>query len=230
MNFIKKQIRIQQTRINLKHWFNPLSLDTKKENFITVLLLDESGSMEIIKDKTIELLKNTIRASVEAEIKNPTQEHYCAVVSFECTSIKPIIPMIKPIEIGDHLYEKYYPGGNTPLYDAIAIAICETETALNNSENYNLSFYIITDGEENASCNFNEKEIYEIIEACKKKGWEFTFLGANIAVDEVAQKININHHYSFQFSDEGVKELSNRMFKLQEEKFNVKNIKSSSTL
>jgi Mg-chelatase subunit ChlD len=206
----------------LLKWFRPLKLNPKKENFITILLVDESGSMEIIKDETIALMKNTIKASVTAELQNPNQEHYCAVVSFEGSSFKPIIPMIKPVEIGNHLYEQYYPGGNTPLYDAIALTIRETEAALINCENYQLSFYIITDGEENASFNFNEKEIYDIIEAFKNKGWEFTFLGANIPVDEVASKININHHYTFQFSDEGVKELSNMVFKMQEEKFKRK--------
>lgn len=219
MNFIKKMIKTNPSGTNHLNWFKPLKLDGQKENFITVLILDESGSMEIIKKEAVDLMKNTIKASVDAEIKNPNQNHYCAVVSFEGTNFTPLIPMIKPMEIGNHLYDQYNPSGNTPLYDAIGLTIQEVDKALTDNEHYKLAVYIITDGEENASTKYTETEIYNLIETYKSKGWEFNFLGANIPVEEIAERMNIDKHYSFKFSDEGVKELSNMVFKMQEEKF-----------
>ena len=39
---------------------------------------------------------------------------------------------------------------------------------------------IITDGYENSSCRYNFHQVQDLIHRCKKAGWEFLFLGANM--------------------------------------------------
>ena len=54
-------------------------------------------------------------------------------------------------------------------------------------------FVIITDGQENSSCEFTIEEIKSQIEHQKTKyGWEFIFLGANIDAVATARNFGIN--------------------------------------
>ncbi len=56
---------------------------------------------------------------------------------------------------------------------------------------------IITDGEENSSEEYTGRAIATIIDELKKKGWMFTYIGANQDVVSVAMTININVTFPF---------------------------------
>jgi hypothetical protein len=54
-------------------------------------------------------------------------------------------------------------------------------------------FIITTDGQENASREFNHKKVKKMVERQKSKyGWEFIFLGANIDAIETAGRFGIS--------------------------------------
>jgi hypothetical protein len=85
-----------------------------------------------------------------------------------------------PVKDAELLTPKNYePSGNTALYDAIGRSIREVESL--EEEPDKVVFVIVTDGEENSSREFTQREIFDLIEWHKNenKGWSFTFLGAN---------------------------------------------------
>ena len=66
---------------------------------------------------------------------------------------------------------------------------------------------IITDGEENCSKEYSGKTIATIIDELKKKGWMFTYIGANQDAVRVAMTINISNALNFVQDEEGTKEM-----------------------
>lgn len=67
------------------------------------------------------------------------------------------------------------PGGMTPLYDAINLMGRELR-ALNPPR---ASIVIITDGDENGSRHTTHEQARAILDWCRAKGWQVTFLGAD---------------------------------------------------
>ncbi len=67
-------------------------------------------------------------------------------------------------------------------------------------------FVIITDGEENSSREFSADRVRKMIEAEKKYGWEFVFLGANIDAVETAAHFGIAPQMAVDFiaDEEGI--------------------------
>jgi hypothetical protein len=97
---------------------------------------------------------------------------------------------IKPLTEKD-----YYVRGMTALMDAIGKSIAKTTAAFAHIEEEALPakvmMVITTDGMENASREYNSDSVKKLIEAKKKEGWEFVFLGANIDAVQTASKMGI---------------------------------------
>ena len=62
---------------------------------------------------------------------------------------------------------------------------------------------VITDGYENASCEYDGKAIKGLVESLKKKGWVFTYIGANQDVEAVAAAMSITNTLSFSADAQG---------------------------
>lgn len=92
--------------------------------------------------------------------------------------------------------KEYYVRGSTALLDAIGRSIAKIDTALTHTaEDYRANkvlFVITTDGMENASSEYSYERVREMVEAQKRRGWEFLFLGANIDAVETAGKFGID--------------------------------------
>lgn len=76
----------------------------------------------------------------------------------------------------------YVPRGGTALLDSIGKTLAETKAAIKAKKiNPDLVIVvIITDGEENASREYNQEQIKKLIATqTKKKDWDFVYLGAN---------------------------------------------------
>ncbi|MNX91885.1 von Willebrand factor type A domain protein [compost metagenome] len=71
----------------------------------------------------------------------------------------------------------YTPNGGTNLYDAIGKTIVDLDGVVKDSQN--VLVVIITDGEENASREYNVSAIKTMIADRQAKGWTFIYLGAN---------------------------------------------------
>ncbi len=110
-----------------------------------------------------------------------------------------------------HMTEREYQvGGSTALLDAIGLTIQKlVSVQKNTAEEYRagkVMFVIITDGEENSSREFSADRVRKMIEAEKKYGWEFVFLGANIDAVETAAHFGIAPQMAVDFiaDEEGI--------------------------
>ena len=93
----------------------------------------------------------------------------------------------------------------TPLYDAIGTTITRVHTLKAKEENSLAIVTIITDGYENASHEFTLTAIRSLIESYKEQGWQFTYIGADHDVEQVAFSLHIDHHLQFDKSEAGTK-------------------------
>lgn len=149
-----------------------------KDNHTDItIVLDRSGSMAAVADDTIggfnRFLEDQRKAAGTASITLHQFDH-----EFE-TPIK--AQDVKFARGLDH--ETFVPRGNTALLDAIGRAIVDTGNRMKAAgDQYaeKVVLVIITDGQENASREYDRAKVFEMISHQREKyKWEFVFLGAN---------------------------------------------------
>ena len=91
----------------------------------------------------------------------------------------------------------YTAGGMTALLDAVGSAILKIQSAQDHTaepERPDKTIFVITtDGQENASREFTQPRVKEMIQARQSQnGWEFLYLGANIDAVAAAKDIGIH--------------------------------------
>lgn len=142
------------------------------------LILDESGSMDKVRMKTIsglneyiDTLKNfngsVLFTLTKFHSDSLGESHVDAVYSAE--DVKNVKEIMK---------ENYKPDGGTPLYDAVGFTIRKM-LKKKFDRKMPVLCVIMTDGEENTSKEFTFEEVSKLIGECEKKGWTFVYLGAN---------------------------------------------------
>jgi uncharacterized protein YegL len=142
------------------------------------MVLDRSGSMGHIRTDTI----GGINSFIEAQQKGPGEATLTLVqfddqyqVDYLRTPIKEVQPLTE---------ETYIPRGNTALLDAIGktiVTLGEQYKKMPESRRPERVIMVIqTDGEENASREYNKTTIKEMITLQQSTyKWDFIFLGAN---------------------------------------------------
>ncbi len=103
----------------------------------------------------------------------------------------------------------FYSGGLTALNDALGKLMIETGSKLQLMEEKDrpaaVMFIVITDGEENASKEFNVAKVKEMItEQEEKYNWQFIYLGANVDVIKESSNYNFKNALSFNASADSV--------------------------
>ena len=170
-----------------------------------LIILDESGSMSYIKPQAISGLNETLQTIKDAQEKYENQSHYVTLVSFNTNRIKTIYdccPICRIQELNDNDYQ---PSACTPLYDAMGISLTQLKEEVKDEDNVLVT--IITDGYENASCEYSGKAIAQLVEELKTKGWVFAYIGANQDVEKVASSMGIRNSLCFDANPEGTREM-----------------------
>ena len=141
---------------------------TTKVNFI----LDESGSMEMVRDATISGFNEYINS-----LKKKTKgEILFNLVTFNTESTQ--VYENEPLKKVKLTKENYQPDGMTALYDAVVNTI--EKVAKHDDEKTANLVVIMTDGEENSSREHNQACVRDLVSKLEKRGnWTFVFLGAN---------------------------------------------------
>ena len=144
-----------------------------------VLVLDESGSMESIKNDIVKGLNKYID-----DLK--AQNIPMGFTLNKFNSLHVSYPYLNtPIAEVQHFTNlDYSPSGNTPLYDAIGNSISELTEKLEMAKKYlgntpPILFITMTDGMENFSKEHTREGILSLIKSKEKEGWSFVYLGAN---------------------------------------------------
>lgn len=155
-----------------------------------VFILDRSGSMAGLESDTIGGFNSMLEKQKKVEGKV-----LISTILFDHESIV-LHDRVPLADVKDLTEEDYEVRGSTALLDAVGDAIKHIKNihkyAREEDRPAKTLFIITTDGEENSSERFSHSEIKKLIEAQKKKNWEFLFLGANIDAVEVAENIGIS--------------------------------------
>lgn len=149
-----------------------------------VFILDRSGSMTGLESDTIGGFNSTINKQKQEE-----GEAIVTTILFD-NRYEVLHDRFDISQIGEMTEKEYFTRGSTALLDAMGSAIQKTVNVQKNlpekDRAENVIFVIITDGYENASCEYSYKQIKKMVEHQQEKyDWEFLFLGANI--DAVAE-------------------------------------------
>lgn len=179
------------------------SIIRMKTKVFNLIILDESGSMSCIERQALNGLNETLQTIRRAQDKFPEQEQLVSIVPFESGNIRLLRDKVSIKEVNDLRPDEYNPGACTPLYDAIGFGINSIRKTVTDDDSVLVT--IITDGEENSSEEYSGRAIAAIIDELKKKGWMFTYIGANQDAVSVAMTINITNAMNFVQDDEGTK-------------------------
>ena len=190
-----------------------------KTKVFNLIILDESGSMSCIERQALNGLNETLQTIRRAQDKFPKQEQLVSIVPFESGNIRLLRDKVSIKEVNDLRPDEYNPGACTPLYDAIGFGINSIRKVVTDDDSVLVT--IITDGEENSSEEYSGKAIATIIDELKKKGWMFTYIGANQDAVSVAMTINITNAMNFVQDDEGTKAMFEKERRSRERYFEL---------
>lgn len=163
----------------------------KKNTVLVNFILDKSGSMTSVRDATISGYNEYIQT-----LKKDKKSDYELTLTLFDTDVVTILPA--PIsKISNLTLDFYRPTGMTALYDAV----CSTIQGVKEKKGQKVLVVIMTDGLENASQEYTEKDMKKLIKDREKKGnWTFVYLGANQDAYAVAQKYGINQANTVSFN------------------------------
>ena len=167
-----------------------------KNKSIITFVLDESGSMNAVKDTTIsgfnEYLETLKNENVESKFKLILFNSSKSENRYNFEDIKDIPEMGE----GD-----YNPGSLTPLYDSIGRGINDTDKYLKkNRLPGNVIFTIMTDGQENSSRKYTRSHIFNKITSRQNRGWNFVYLGSQQDSWVEGQRIGIDRRFTADYA------------------------------
>lgn len=185
-----------------------MSEKTKKiEKIYNLIILDESGSMSGLEKMSVDGVNETIQTIRGAAMEHPEQKQMFSFVTFSGRgSGRPyrIHTLLSEIsEVKEMPLDAYRPGGNTPLWDTMGIALSALEQEV--GENAIALVTVITDGYENASREYSGKMIQDMVKRLDSKGWVFTYIGANQDSVMEAGKLGIRNSLNFDADEEGTR-------------------------
>ncbi|HRK28818.1 MAG TPA: VWA domain-containing protein [Chitinophagales bacterium] len=169
-----------------------------KHQVYNLIVLDESGSMQSIKNATISGFNEVVQTIKGAGQNFPEQEHFVSLITFNGLGIKTLLDKQPVTSLNELNANSYKPDASTPLYDAIGKGINGLINYLPaQNGQYNVLVTILTDGEENASREFSGAQIKQLIDQLKEQGWTFTYIGANHDVEKAAASLSIDNTLAF---------------------------------
>lgn len=173
-----------------------------------LIILDRSGSMSSMQHEAVASVNETI-GTIQSFIKNnPDSEQTISLVTF-CSCSQEYVYDMQPAHTVERLKDsEYRPCCCTPLYDTIGNSCTRLHKAIEKDEDAAVSVTIITDGYENASCEWNHQAIKALIERYKKEGWLFAYIGADHDVESVAFSLSIDNKMRFEKSSSGFRAMS----------------------
>ena len=178
-------------------------------NFISLLIIDESGSMGSIRKAVVDSYNDLVISILKDAKEIPDLLQHMNVYTFEGHQIIERLPLTTVRENSINQQLNYIPKGNTPLYDAIGISITKLEQQIIESnvpaEKFKVSVAIFTDGLENASIHFKLQEIQQLVNRLKSVGWEFSYYGTEHEVENIASLLEMNRFERFDKSTKGFK-------------------------
>jgi hypothetical protein len=162
-----------------------------------VIVLDRSGSMEVVREATIESFNKFLAKQKEAQGE--------ASVYFAQFNTEYQMLYDGPLREARSLtYITYQPNGGTALYDAVGDTIDTLGRRFSSMPERErpseVIFMVLTDGLENSSRTYSQQMIADRIDHQRSRySWDFVFLGANQDAVVTARGLNIPREAAMQF-------------------------------
>ena len=131
--------------------------DVKTKRVHNLIIVDESGSMEVIRKQAFVGMNETLQTVRKMQEKFPDQEQFVTLLTFDTGHTTWHYDNQPAAQTKDLDWKAYRPGGGTPLYDAIGKGISKTNAQIEDGDHVLVT--IITDGEENSSEEWTLKMI-----------------------------------------------------------------------
>jgi len=205
---MKEQIKTEEKTETMQESTNTAQAQTGEANgteqpasktMDTVFILDESGSMYSLWNDTI----NNVNGLIDEQKKLQSEEGYdikTTLVTFS-SSHKTLIDRKNIADVSPVKKSDYAPNGTTALYDAVGDTIAKIEKKrLEENSTGAVKFFILTDGMENCSREYNYAKINHLLETKKAENWEFAFFGAGIDADIYGRELGIDREMCFTVS------------------------------
>jgi hypothetical protein len=155
-----------------------------------LLILDRSGSMYDCWDSTMSALNEqiqSIRTVQERNTEVPIKVNFLTFnddVHFEFLNVP--AAHLEPLNT-----QRLFPSGCTAMLDGIGQGIQRIQHVMHPDDD--VVCIILTDGEENASKEYNFGQIGKMIESLKSNGkWSFVLMGADFDIFDMARKLKID--------------------------------------
>ncbi|MDE6512411.1 MAG: hypothetical protein K2L00_10035 [Muribaculaceae bacterium] len=178
-----------------------------KTTVFNLIVLDESGSMSHLSEQTISGCNETINvARSQAEKNADVFRSLMSVFAFQDggpVKSRYIMKNEDALKARHITSDDYQPWGSTPLLDAVGSTLTELDVVAATHEDATGVITIITDGMENSSTRYDWQDVARLIGRFKEKGWTVNLIGANIDVDAMAKRMNIDNRMAFQATQVG---------------------------
>lgn len=178
----------------------------KETRILNLIILDESGSMDSIRNQALTGVNEAIQTIRQAQKENPDDNQMLSFVTFDQgprkrPDVRLIIGNEKIDNVEDIRPEQYKPEGMTPLYDAMGKSITAMQKCVRDGDHVLVT--VVTDGYENSSQVYTEEMIKELVDGLSAKGWVFTYIGANQDSSQTARDLGIKSTMDFEATVEG---------------------------
>jgi len=188
---------------------SPASPPAADEPVHTWFLLDRSGSMSALHDAVVDGFNEFLSGQQSKQ----GAALRLTVVQFDDQDPHEVVVSAVPLaEMAPLKAHQFQPRGMTPLYDAVGRLIAAAEHEVAARAEWGLPaedvvVVIFTDGLENASREWGHQRVFGVIEAKRKEGWTFVFLGANQDSYETTSRLGMPaaHTSNFAASPDGMK-------------------------
>jgi uncharacterized protein YegL len=150
------------------------------------IVVDRSGSMAAMRDE--------LTAGVNVFITEQRKLGPAHVIVSQFDDKIELVVEADILQVPVFGREHFVPRGSTALLDGIGSMIRTIEERVPAGTLDATAapvIVILTDGEENASSEFNRESLFELISAKRQLGWTFTFMGANQDAISVGRSIGL---------------------------------------
>lgn len=177
----------------------------KKDYTHISVILDRSGSMNSIKNEIIGGFNSFLEIQQKEE-----EEATLTLVQFDSGNPYEVIHKFRPVrEIPKLTSSTFVPRGLTPLLDAIGKGIRDINSCIKELKKEarpeKVVVVIITDGQENASREFNKEKIVKMINKKKEeKNWQFVFMSSDLDAIEDAKNFGVNSKSTLSLDKDGL--------------------------
>ena len=201
--------KIMKTKQNSKGWTAKTENEKKAapgvKKIHNLIIVDESGSMSSLYNVALTGMNETLETIRQAAAEAPEQTQEVTLVTFDSSHYNKIFDSVPAGETRKLTTADYHPCACTPLYDAMGRGLTELEKKV--KENESVLVTVITDGYENASCEFTLAEIKALVERLDKAGWLFSYIGANQDSAAVGRSMGISDTLDFCATEEGMNDM-----------------------